>query len=137
MMFFFSIQKRVFHVGTSSIVTCRITLWFSSYRFWIFLLSLHLHFLFSLFAFVTWNLSIIFLLWFVVYRKVIDFCVLVSLPKTLLNFLFIMVFRFIILKFPDVQSCCLLIGMVLILPFKFLCFQLFSLVYFHSLISLL
>lgn len=124
-------------MGTSSIVTCRITLWFSSYRFWIFLLSLHLHFLFSLFAFVTWNLSIIFLLWFVVYRKVIDFCVLVSLPKTLLNFLFIMVFRFIILKFPDVQSCCLLIGMVLILPFKFLCFQLFSLVYFHSLISLL
>lgn len=124
-------------MGTSSIVTCRITLWFSSYRFWIFLLSLHLHFLFSLFAFVTWNLSIIFLLWFVVYRKVIDFSVLVSLPKTLLNFLFIMFFRFIILKFPDVQSCCLLIGMVLILPFKFLCFQLFSLVYFHSLISLL
>lgn len=43
---FFYPKTYVFHVGTSSIVTCRITLWFSSYRFWIFLLSLHLHFFF-------------------------------------------------------------------------------------------
>lgn len=78
---FFYPKTHIFHVGTSSIVTCRITLWFSPYRFWIFLLSLHLHFLFSLFVFVTWNLSI-FLLLFIVYMKVIDFCVLVSLPNT-------------------------------------------------------
>lgn len=83
--YWFSYPKTyVFHVATSSIVTCRIMLWFSLYRFWIFLLSLHPHFFIFFICFC--NLELIChlcLLWFVVYMKTIDFCVLVSLPNTI------------------------------------------------------
>lgn len=98
-------------------------------------------FLLSLFAFVTWDSSVIFCLPL--------FCCLYedySLEywfyyPTLLNVLIIVVFQFIILNFLNVQAhflligmILLLIGMVLILPFKFLCFYSFSLIYFHYLI---
>lgn len=132
-LFFFYPKTYVFHVRTSSIVTCRITLWVSSYRFWIFLLSLHIFFIcFCNLEPVHHLLALVCCLYEGYWLLCIGF-----ITQHFVKFSYYSGFWIIILKFPDVQSCCSLIGMVLILPFKFLHFYLFSLVYIHCLISLL